>query len=107
MALVGEKPASDAMLDKILCVCSGRRPIKAYTEGLADLCSSRDMVPAQSSMDFSQELLPLFFEDTSLKDSGSTFLVEFSFMNLVGFRTTNNASSLILVFGELLPIKVG
>ena len=65
------------------------------------------MMIAKTSMDFGQELPPLFFGDTSLKDSGSTFLVEFSFMNLVGFRASNDAMSLILVLRELPPIKVG
>ena len=36
MALVGEKLVSDTMLDKVLCVCSGRRPIETCMEGLAD-----------------------------------------------------------------------
>ena len=65
------------------------------------------MMTAKSSMDFGQELPPLFFGDTSLQDSGSTFLVEFSFMNLIGFRTWDDTTSLILVLRELPPIKVG
>ena len=62
------------------------------------------MVTAETSMDFGQKLPSLFFGDTSLKDSGSTFLAELSFMDLIGFRTPNNAASLILILGELLPI---
>ena len=62
---------------------------------------------AESSMNFSQELSSLVFGDTSLKDPGSTFLVEFSFMNFVGFRASNDATCLILVIRELSPIKVG
>ena len=65
------------------------------------------MVTAEASMNFSKELLSFFFGDTSLKDSGSTFLVELSVMDLVGFRAPNNAASLILVRRELSPIKVG
>ena len=65
------------------------------------------MVSAQSGMDFSQELSSFFFEDTSLKDSGSTFLIELSVVNLVGLRTPDNAAGLILVLRKLLPIKVG
>ena len=37
----------------------------------------------------------------------STFLVEFSFMNFVGFRALKDATCLILVIGVLPPIKVG
>ena len=66
MALIGKELASDAMLDKVLCICSGRPPIKPYTEGLANKVPSRGVVTAESGMDFSQELLPLFLGYTSL-----------------------------------------
>ena len=36
MTLIGEELAADAMLDKVLCIYSGRRPIEACTEGFAD-----------------------------------------------------------------------
>ena len=98
MALVGEKLASDAMLDKVLCVFSGHRPIETCTEGLAY---------KGPSMNFSQELPPFFPGDTSLKYSGRALIVEFSLMNLVGFRVSHNAARLILILREFLPIKVG
>ena len=105
--MVGEKLASDAMLDKVLCVCSSRRPIKTYTEGLAYKGPSCGMVTAEAGMNFSQELPPFLLGDTSLKYSGSTFLVELSVVNLVGLRTPDNAAGLILVLRKLLPVKVG
>ena len=52
MALVGEELASDAMLDKVLCICSGRRPIETCTEGLAYKGLSRGVVTAETNMDF-------------------------------------------------------
>ena len=107
VALVGEELATDAMLDEVLCVCSGRLPIKSYTEGLTNKGPSCGVMATKASMDFIQELSSLLFGDTSLKNSSSTFLVEFSFMNLVGFRASNDAMSLILVLRELPPIKVG
>ena len=107
MALVGEELASDASLDKVLCISSGRRPIKNCTEGLANKSPSCGVVPAKTGVNLSQELPPLLLGDTSLKYSGSTFLVELSVMNLVGLRTPDDAASLILVFGKLLPINVG
>ena len=107
MALVGKELASDATLDKVLCICSGHRPIKPCTEGLANKGPSCGVVPAETGMNLSQELPPLLLGDTSLKDSGSAFLVELSVVNLVGLRTPDNAASLILVFGKLLPINVG
>ena len=107
MALIGKELASDTTLDKAVCICSGRRPIKACTEGLANKGPSCGVVTAESGMNFSQELPPLFLGDTSLKYSGSAFLVEFSVVNLVGFRTPDNAASLILILREFSPIKVG
>ena len=62
------------------------------------------MVPAQSGMDFSQELPPFLFRDAPLEHSGRAFLIEFPFMDFVSFGTPDNAACLILVFGELLPI---
>ena len=97
MALVGEELASDATLDKVLCICSGHRPVKTSTEGLANKGPSCSMVPAEIGMNLSQELPPLLLGDTSLKDSGSAFLVEFSFMDLVSFRAPDNAARLILI----------
>ena len=107
MALVGKELASDATLDKVLCICSGRRPIKTCTEGLANKGPSCGMVAAETSMNFSQELPPLLLGDTSLKDSGSAFLIELPVVDLVGLQTPANAAGLILVLRKLLPVKVG
>ena len=106
MALIGEKLASDTTLDKVLCICSGRRPKETCTKGFTYEGPIRGVVSGETSMDFVQELSSLFFGDTSLKDSGSAFLVELSVMDLVGFRVPNNAASLILILRELSPIKV-
>ena len=84
MALIGKEFASDATLDKVLCICSSRRPTKPCMEGLANKGPSCGVVTAESGMNFSQELSPLFLGYTSLKDSGGAFLVELSIMNLVG-----------------------
>ena len=106
MALVGENLASDTMLDKVLCVCLSRRLIETCMEGLAYKGLSRSVVTTETGMNFSQELPPLFLGDTSLKYSNSAFLVEFSVVNLVGFRAPNNAARLILILKEFSPIKV-
>ena len=107
MALIGEKLASDTALDEVLCICSGRGPEKTSTEGLTYKGPSCGVVTTETGMNFSQELPPLFLGDTSLKDSGSAFLVEFSVVNLVGLRTPDNAAGLILVLRKLRPVKVG
>ena len=104
--MVGKELASDAMLDKVMCICSGRRPIKPCTEGLANKGPSCGVVTAESGMNFSQQLPLFLFGDTSLEYSGSAFLIKFSVVNLVGLRTPYNAASLILVLRELSPIKV-
>ena len=85
MVLVGEKLASDATLNKVLCVCSGRRPVETCTEGLAYKGPSCAVVTAESSMNFSQELPPFLFGDTSLKYSSSVFLIKLSLVDSVGF----------------------
>ena len=61
------------------------------------------MVAAESGMNFNQELPPFLFGDAALKDSGYAFLIKFSLMDLVGFRSPNYAAGLILVFGKFLP----
>ena len=107
MALVGEELASNATLDKVLCIRSGRRPIESCTEGLANKGPSCGVVPAKTGVNLSQELPPLLLGDTFLKDASSAFLIEFSVVNLIGLRTPNNAVGLILILGEFSPIKVG
>ena len=74
MALIGKELASDATLDKVLCICSGRRRIKPCLEGLANKGLTCGVVTAEFGMNFSQELLPLFLGDTSLKDPVALFL---------------------------------
>ena len=107
MALIGEKLASDTTLDKVLCICSGRRPIETCTEGLTYKGPSRGVVTTETGVNFGQELSSLFFGDTSLKYSGSAFLVKFSLVNFVGFRASHNVVCLILILREFSPIKVG
>ena len=104
MALIGKKLATDAMLDKVLCICPGCRPVKTCTEGLAYKCPSCGVVAAKSGMDFGQELPPFLFRDASLEHSGGALLVDLSFMDFVGLRTSHNTTCLILVLRELLPI---
>ena len=62
---------------------------------------------AESGMNFSQEVLPLFFGDAPLKDSGSAFLIKLSLVDFVGFGLPHYATCLVLVLGEFLPSKVG
>ena len=99
MALVCKKLATDAMLDKILCICSGRRPIKARTESLGYEGPSCSVMTAEYGMNFSQEVPPFLFGDAPLKDSGSAFLIKLSLVDLVGFRLSHYAACLILVLG--------
>ena len=99
MALVGEKLASDATLDKVLCICSGRRPIETCTEGLAYKGPGRGVLAVDSRMDFCQKLPPFLFGDAPLKDSGCAFLIKLSLMDLVGFRSPHYVAGLGLVLG--------
>ena len=99
MALVCKELATDATLNKVLCVCSGRRPIETCTEGLAYKGPSCGVVAAKSSMNFCQKLSSFLFGDAPLKDSGCAFLIKLSLMDLVGFRLPHYATCLILVLG--------
>ena len=105
--MVCKKLATDATLDKVLCVCSGRRLVETCTEGLAYKGPSCGMLPAESGMDFCQKLPPFLFGDAPLKDSGSAFLIKLSLVDFVGFGSPHYAACLILVLGEFLPSKVG
>ena len=101
--MVCKKLATDATLDKVLCVCSGRQPVEPCTEGLAYKGPSCSVVAAESNMNFSQELPPFLFGDTSLKYSGSAFLIKLSLVDLIGFRPSHNATCLVWVIREFLP----
>ena len=107
MALICKKLASDAMLDEVMCVCSGCRPVETCTEGLAYERPICGMVAAESGMNFGQELPPFLFGDAPLEHSSRAFLIKISLVDLVGFRAPHNATCLILVLGEFLPIYVG
>ena len=82
--MVCKKLATDATLNEVLCVRSGCRPVKTYTEGLAYKGPSCVVVPAETSVDLSQELLPLLLRDISSKDFSGAFLIELSVVNLEG-----------------------
>ena len=107
MALIGEKLATDAMLDEVLCVCSGCRLVETCTEGLAYKGPSYGVVATESGMNFGQELPPFLFRDASLEHSGGAFLIKLSLMDFVGLGALHNTTCLILVLREFLPIKVG
>ena len=103
MALVCKKLATDAMLDKVLCVCSGRRPVETCMVGLVYKGPSYSVVATKSSMNFCQKLPSFLFGDAPLKDSGSTFLIKLSLVDLVGFRSLHNAARLVWVLELFLP----
>ena len=103
MALFCKELATDAMLDKVLCVCSGRRPIETCTDGLAYKGPGGGVVPAESGVNFHQEVPPFLFGDTPLKDSGGAFLIKLSFVDFIGFRSPYYAACLILVLEKFLP----
>ena len=65
------------------------------------------MVNTESGVNLGQEEPPLFLGVTSLKNSGSAFLIKLSLVDFVGFGSLHYATCLILVLGEFLPSKVG
>ena len=103
MALICKKLATYASLNEILCVCSGRRPVKTCTEGLAYKGPSCGVVAAKSNMNLCQNLSSFLFGDAPLKYSGGALLIKLSFVDLVGFRPPHNATCLVWVIREFLP----
>ena len=101
--MVCEKLATDATLNEVLCVCSGHRPVKTCTEGLAYKGPSCGVVAAKSSMNLCQKLASFLFGDAPLKYSGSAFLIKLSLVDLVGFRPPHNATCLVWVLRKFLP----
>ena len=105
MDLACKKLATDATLNEVMCVCSGRRPVKTCAEGLAYKGSSCGVVAAKSSMNFCQKLPSFLFGDAPLKYSGSAFLIKLSLVDLVGFRSLHYAACLILVLGSSCLVR--
>ena len=99
VALVCKKLATNTMLNQMLCINPGRRPIKTCMEGLTYKGPGCCMVVAESGMDFCQQLPPFLFGDAPLKDSGCAFLIKLSLVDLVGFRPPHNAARLVWVLG--------
>ena len=97
IALVCKKLATDATLNEVMCVCSGRRPVETCTEGLAYKGPSYGVVAGQSSMNFCQKLPSFLFGDAPLKYSGNAFLIKLFLVDLVGFRPLHNAMCLVWV----------
>ena len=103
VALVCKKLATDTMLSQMLCICPGRRPIKTCTEGLAYKDPGCSVVAAESGVNFCQKLPRFLSGDAPLKDSGSTFFIQLSLVDPVGFRSPHYAVCLILVLRKFLP----
>ena len=104
MALICKNLVINAMLDKVLCVCPGCRPVETYTEVLAYECPICGVVAVESGMNFGQELPPFLFGDAPLEHSGRAFLIKLSLVDFVGLRAPQNATCLILFLWEFLPI---
>ena len=102
--MICKKLATDTTLDEVLCVCLGCRPVETCTEGLAYKGPSYGVVAIESGMNFGQELPPFLFEDAPLEHSSRAFPIKLSLMDFLGFRAPHNATCLILVLGEFLPI---
>ena len=105
--MVCKKLATGASLDQVLSVRPGRRPIKAYTESLAYKGPGCGMMDTESDMNFSQQVPPFLFGDAPLENSGSAFLIKFSLMDFIGFRSPHYTACLVLVLWEFLPSKLG
>ena len=105
--MICKELATGAALDQVLCIFPGRWPIEYCTEGLAYKSPGCGAMTAESGVNFCQKIPPFHFGDAPLKDSGSAFLVKFSLMDFIGFRSPHYTACLVLVLWEFLPSKVG
>ena len=101
--MICKELATDATLDQVLCICSGRWPIESCMEGLAYKIPGCGVVTAESGVNFCQKVPPFLFGDAPLKDSSSAFFIQFSLMDPVGLRSPHYAACLILVLRKFLP----
>ena len=102
-----QKAGNRRIVERDLVRLLGPSASKTCTEGLAYKGPGCGVVAAKSSMNFCQKFPSFLFGDAPLKDSGSTFFVQFSLMDPVGLGSPHYAACLILVLGEFLPSKVG
>ena len=73
------------------------RPVEALSEHVSDHGPRCGMVPADPTVDITQQLLPLFDGDAALQDPGVALPVELALNNDKGLGMTSEPSSLHFV----------
>ena len=73
------------------------QPVEALSERISDQGPRCGMMPADPTMDITQQLLPLFDGDAALQDPGVALPVELALNNDKGLGMTSEPSSLHFV----------
>ena len=82
------------------------RPVEAFLEHVFEQGPNRGMVPADPTMDITQQPLPLFNLDAAVQDPGVASPVELAFNNDKGLGATCEPLSLHFVCRQRLMEKV-
>jgi hypothetical protein len=64
MYMFGEKLTSVAVVDQLLCISHGRRPLETYLESFADQGLRGGVIAASTTMNFMEQLNTCFSSDT-------------------------------------------
>jgi hypothetical protein len=95
------------MLDDVLGVVKGQKPVKPRSESLGDEGSTAGMMPAGSFMNISKKSDSVLGRYASLENPCGATLVEFSVDYHEGLGTLHDLSMMDGVFWELASYQVG
>jgi hypothetical protein len=95
------------MLDDVLGVMEGRKPVEPRSKSLGDEGSTAGMVPPGSFMNISKEGDSVFRRNASLEDPCGAALVEFSIDYRESLGTPHDLSTMDGVFWKLASYLVG
>jgi hypothetical protein len=95
------------MLDDVLGVVKGRKPIEPRSKSLSDEGSAAGMMPAGSFMNISEKGDSIFGCYASLENRRGAALVEFSVDYCEGLGTPHDLSTMDGVFWEFASYQVG
>jgi hypothetical protein len=107
MRLRGESLTCVAMLDDVLSVVEGRKPVEPRSKSLSDEASAAGMKPAGSFMNISKKGNSVLGCYASLENPYGAALVEFSIDYREGLGMPHDLSTMDGVFWEFALYQVG
>jgi hypothetical protein len=107
MRLCGESLACVAMLDDVLGIVEGRKPVEPRSKSLSDEGSAAGMMPAGSFMNISEKGDSVLACYAPLENPCGATFVEFSVDYREGLGTLHDLSTMDGVFWEFDSYQVG